>query len=626
MQALGNESVVCRDFATIDPRFLDCQGPGDFNGLLFGSGNIRNTQVQVLLTEIQKENAKEFCSIIDVLNMRMKDHYNKAAFSYVDFLENDQTKETNLTYGEIVRKARRISDGMRKKITPGDAVILLYPPGLEYITAFFSCLYAGVVAVPAYPPVTSSMQYRLQTIISDSKSAYFLSDSTTYDLLRSYMDIESQFKTMKWLLTDKMMDDIREPEDQTFISGDDIAFIQYTSGSTANPKGVRITHHNVLHNLMLIQQSFETTSEQKGVFWLPLYHDMGLIGGMLHNVYVGATTALFSPLDFLRKPYRWLKILSETRGNVSGGPNFSYELCVKKVTSEQIKELDLSSWEVAANGAESIRPETMDRFFDRFKVCGFRKEAFYPCYGLAESTLIVSGSGKKTAPVVMAFNANALEKNKVEHIPDPDSKSVLLVSCGAPLKGNHVIIVNPETGHRCGANEVGEIWVESKSVAKDYYNKPEETGYTFMAYCPDDGDGPFLRTGDLGFLFEGELFFTGRLKDLIKIRGNNYYPDDIEDAIEACHPSLRTGCNAAFSVDMDGEEKLVIVQEIDRKFPDVNRWEVSDLIRKKVSMRFRLPVYETILIKHGSIHKTSSGKIRRGACRLSYLAETLARI
>ncbi|MGH9362673.1 MAG: fatty acyl-AMP ligase, partial [Thermoanaerobaculia bacterium] len=351
-----------------------------------------------------------------------------------------------------------------------------------------------------------------------------------------------------------------------------------------------VTHGNLLHNEAMIAAAFGQSASSVIVGWLPLYHDMGLIGNVLQPLFVGATCILMSPTDFLQQPWRWLDAISRYRASTSGGPNFAYELCVQKIGAEQRAGLDLSSWEVAFNGAEPVRHDTMERFARAFSPCGFRREAFYPCYGLAEATLFVSGGGKGRAPLVMAVESPALERHQVAPAAPESPSGRALVGCGRPWMGQEVAIVDPESHRRCAPGQVGEIWVAGPSVAAGYWRQPEATEQDFRARLADTGEGPFLRTGDLGFVHAGELFVAGRLKDLIILRGRNLYPQDIERTAEGSHPALRPGCGAAFSVDVEGEERLVVVQELDRNREDEAE-AAAGAVRRGVAEEHEAQVY-----------------------------------
>ncbi len=417
-----------------------------------------------------------------------------------------------------------------------------------------------------------------------------------------------------------MEHDWRPPD----VHGETLAFLQYTSGSTGTPKGVMLSHANLIHNSALICHAFEHTRSGVGVFWLPSYHDMGLIGGILQPMYYGRPNVLMSPMSFLQKPLRWLQAISRYKSTVSGGPNFAYDLCVRRISPEERRTLDLSSWSLAFNGAEPIRPETIAEFTRTFAQCGFHPEAFYPCYGLAEATLMVTGGMKTALPVIRTFDAKALESNQaVDALPDEEGTRTF-VGCGKAFADQEVVIVDPETMTRRPDCRVGEIWVAGPSVAQGYWRHAEETAKSFLAYLKDSGRGPYLRTGDLGFLHDGELFVTGRLKDLIIIRGRNFYPQDIEQTVEKAHPLLRSSSSAVFMIEVAGRERLGVVAEIERgrnRSPQ-ELDEVFEAIRKSVSAEHEIPMEAIVLIKAGSIPKTSSGKIQRHACRNGFLRGT----
>ncbi|HWS53533.1 MAG TPA: condensation domain-containing protein, partial [Pyrinomonadaceae bacterium] len=430
---------------------------------------------------------------------------------------------------------------------------------------------------------------------------------------------------LRWLVTDggeggARAGDWREPS----VTPETLAFLQYTSGSTGDPKGVMVTHGNVLHNSALIAHGFRYTPATECVTWLPLYHDMGLIGGVLQPLYGGFTNTLLSPLSFVRNPFGWLKTISAYGADLSGAPNFAYELCARRVTDEQRAALDLRSWEVAFVGAEPIRRATLERFAAAFAPCGFRREAFLPCYGLAEATLIVSCGTRGAGPSTHAADRAALEQHRVLDAA-AEADAGLFNGCGKPLPSQQVALVNPETRALCRPDEVGEVWVSGPSVARGYWGRPEETAATFDARLADTGEGPFLRTGDLGYLRGGELFISGRLDDLMIIRGRNHYPQDIEQTVERSHPALRPHAGAAFLVESADEEQLVVVQELERRRHAEPR-AVIEAVRLAVADAHGVQPHAVVLVGPGAVPKTSSGKIRRKACRAKYLEGGLAAV
>ena len=537
------------------------------------------------------------------------------------FLRDGESEEISLTYEALDRRARAIGVWLQSVGAEGERVLLLYPAGVEFIAAFFGCLYAGAIAVPVYPPRARKELSRLEAIMADAQATVALTIAPILSRVEPLLTQASFLQEMRWAATDSF-GDIAEHWREPVLDGSTLAFLQYTSGSTAAPKGVMVSHGNLLHNEQMIQKACGHTEQSTFVGWLPLYHDMGLIGNVLQPIYVGARSVLMSPLDFLQRPVRWLQAITRFKARSSGGPNFAYDLCVRKITPEQRGNLDLSSWSLAFNGAEPIRPETIERFIAAFGSCGFRREAFYPCYGLAEATLFVSGGSKALHPVVRTFQSAALEYNQVAVAVENEGNRTI-AGCGHAWLGQQIVIADPETLTRCLPDQVGEILVSGPSVAQGYWRKPDETKRTFQAYLADTGEGPFLCTGDLGFLQDSELFVTGRLKDLIIIRGHNYYPQDIEQIAEQSHSALRPSCSAAFSVNIDSEERLVIVAEIERRYSNLCADEVVETIRRAVIEQYGAQVHGIALIKSGSIPRTTSGKIKRHACREGFLTGTL---
>src|SRR4051812_32506903 len=516
----------------------------------------------------------------------------------------------------------------------GERALLLYPPGLELVSAFLGCLYGGVVAVPAYPPRSPRMVPRLRAIAGDARPAVAL---PTAEAVGQGAALAGRFPEMAgslWLATDSLGADLaglaeqwRDPEAEAGT----LAFLQYTSGSTATPKGVMVSHGNLLHNEEMIRQAFGQSERSVIVGWLPLHHDMGLIGNVLQPLYIGASCVLMSPVAFLQRPSRWLRAISRYRATTSGGPSFAYELCVRRIPAAERLGLDLSSWQVAFNGAEPVRAGTLERFAEAFGPCGFRREAFYPCYGLAEATLFVAGGEVGEAPQVGAFRAADLEVGQANAVAAFDPAGRRLVGCGGAWEDQRIAIVDPETGRRRRTGQVGEIWVAGPSVAQGYWERPEATAETFQARVRSeagDEDGEWLRTGDLGFVREGhegnggELFVTGRLKDLIILRGRNHYPQDVEHTAEESHPALRSDSGAAFSIDVAGEERLVVVMEMDRR-RESEAVAAAEAVRQVVAEAHEVMVHEVVLVRMGSIPKTSSGKIQRHASRAAYLAGEL---
>ena len=512
------------------------------------------------------------------------------------------------SFAHLDRCARAVASALGRAEAGGRPVLLLYPPGLEFISAFLGCLYAGAIAVPAYPPDPSRFDRsitRLRAMAADSRAAFVLTTAEIAQLAPSVAGLAADLLGLRWIATDALEEagaaEWRRPD----IGPGTVAFLQYTSGSTGSPRGVIVTHANVLHNSRIIQQGMPLQPGSQVVGWLPIFHDMGLIGNVLQPLFRGVPCTLMSPLAFLQRPMRWLEAISHFGGTVSGGPNFAYELVVRKSTPEQRAALDLGRWVTAFNGSEPVRRDTLDRFVEAFAVAGFRREALYPCYGLAEATLFVSGGRPGTSPVSMALDAGALRRGRVQPGRGPGEQRVL-VSSGRVDLGIDVIVVDPQRRVRVDHDAVGEIWVVGTSAAAGYWQRSQETEETFGARLAT-GQGPYLRTGDLGFVRDGELFVAGRLKDLIVVRGQNHYPQDVERTVDACQGGLRAGCSAAFSFDDGGSERVVVCAEMDTAGPD-QPVDLAARIRERVASEHGLDLQEVVFLAPRSIPKTSSGR------------------
>ena len=558
-------------------------------------------------------------TLIELLARRARLQAHRTAYT---FLPEGESEQVLLTYGELEERVRSAGAALARMGASGERVILLFPPGLDYVVAFFGCLYASAVAVPAYTPRPNRSLDRIESIAADSQAIIALTTSQSLSKAKTFVAESPVLSKLQWLSLEELEAVQSDNWEPTYPDPQALAYLQYTSGSTAQPKGVMISHANVLHNAAYIHQGFEHTPDSISLSWLPHFHDMGLIDGIIVPLLGGFHGYLMPPAAFLQKPLRWLQAVTRLSITHTGGPNFAYELCLRRIDREDLNELDLSTWSVAYNGAEPVRPQTLDRFASTFAICGFRPEVFYPAYGLAEATLKVTGGRKSSVPVRYALNAEALQHHRLVEVAESDTHARLLVGCGYVDADTRVEIVDPESHTVCGESSVGEIWVSSRSVAGGYWNRPDETEQTFHAYLADTGDGPFLRTGDLGFLHEGELFITGRLKDLIIARGLNHYPQDIERSMEESHPELRPGCGAAFSIDAGGEERLVLVQEVERS-PKSAHEDIIMAVLRAVGQDHEVQAHAIVLVKPHSIPKTSSGKIQRHLCRQRYLEGSL---
>ncbi|WP_062060637.1 non-ribosomal peptide synthetase [Aquimarina longa] len=545
------------------------------------------------------------------------------------FLENGEEENDFRTYQELYDRAKIIASHILKNANPGDRVLLLYPSGLDFTDAFFGCLIAGVIAVPAFPPQGKRRIGRLENIVRDCKASFILTTDVIYTKTNKWFDNEV-FEKVNWLQTNILADviDIDVPS----IQPEDIAFLQYTSGSTGAPKGVKVTHANIIHNNKLIQNCFNQNTETIGVSWLPIYHDMGLIGNILQAFYVGFEMIIMPPTAFIQKPVRWLKTITKYKATYSGGPNFAYDLCANQIKEEERIALDLSSWFVAYNGSEPIRPETMDNFANTFSANGFKREYLSPCYGMAETTLVVSACNFGMLPEILILDKEDFHSGKVnlqEAIKDTTA-IMKFMGNGPVLEDMKVKVVDPETKKKCNEGEIGEIWISGASVAKGYWQKEEITKEIFQAYIHDSdkenniSDGPYLRTGDMGFIHNEELYISGRLKEMMIFNGVNHYPQDIERAVQYSHPDLQNNAGASISVHRNGNQQLVIIQEVKRTSMRTYDFEtIVKNIREAVFEKHELAVYGIVLISPGRVPKTSSGKIQRVGAKIAYEKETI---
>ncbi|MEX2178098.1 MAG: aminotransferase class I/II-fold pyridoxal phosphate-dependent enzyme [Gemmatimonadaceae bacterium] len=537
------------------------------------------------------------------------------------FLPGDNKPEQRITYKELDRRATALASAIRQHAKPGERALILVPSGLDYIATYFACLYAGVVAVPAYPPNPRRPDPRIPGIVADCEPVVALTTAALLDRLEHWRGGDERLGALRWLAADAPVDPSIAPVEHQ-AGAHDVAMLQYTSGSTAAPKGVVLTHANLLHNLSLIRAAFNVRhgSDDVGVFWLPPYHDMGLIGGILQPCYVGRGAVLMASATFLQRPLSWLEAMSKYRATTSAAPNFAFDMCVERIKPEDMRGLDLSAWHTVFDGAEPIRADTIERFSKAFADVGFRSEAFFPCYGLAEATLFVSGGPWGHGPYTLDVSRSELEHTRAR--PAMAGDRLRLVSSGAAATGQMVRIVNPDTLEPLDDRRVGEIWCSGRSVAGGYWRNPAESTRTFGATLPGDG-GRYLRTGDLGFLDDGQLFVTGRLKDLIVLAGRNYYPQDIELAAERSHPSLRPGHAAAFPLDGPTRELLAVALEVTRHHRESDNEAVFAAVRRALAGRAGILPDVILLIRQNGIPRTSSGKVQRRAARAMQIENTL---
>jgi 8-amino-7-oxononanoate synthase len=572
------------------------------------------TQAELLLDDAH---AAGITTLVDLLDYRAERQPHDVVFR---FLGGDGAEDGILDFAGLRRRALAVAAAIRAHADAGDRTVLLVPPGLDYVAAFFGCLYAGVVAVPAYPPNPRRADPRVTSIIADSGARVALVHAALAARLESWLALGDATPDVAWLDVSAIASEQSEPTAAP-PSTADLAMLQYTSGSTGDPRGVMLTHANLMHNSAVIHRVSAHRPGDSGVFWLPPFHDMGLIGGILQPVYAGLSAVLMAPATFLQRPLRWLEAMSRYRATTSGAPNFAYDLCVDRTSPDERAMLDLSSWRTSFNGAEPIRVETMARFTEAFAPSGLRADVILPCYGMAETTLFVSGGPAQHRGVTFTASRRALERGRLADTID-DRDAVRLAASGAPACEHDVRVVDPDSLRQVDDDAVGEIWVASESVAKGYWGRPEETATSFGARL-DGSRASFLRTGDLGVLHEGQLVVTRRLKDVIIMQGRNVYPHDLEQAAERSHPDLRPGFGAAFGVETPAGEALVVALEVSRHHDPAADDALFMAVRSVIADTAGVVPAEIVLLKQGTIPRTSSGKIQRRACRTAYLAGSL---
>ncbi|HEV2960501.1 MAG TPA: AMP-binding protein, partial [Candidatus Angelobacter sp.] len=563
-----------------------------------------------------RPNSTSSSNLIELLRNRAEAE--PSARAYVWLIDGER-EGAALSRAALEERARTIGTKLHCLTPKAESALLIFPPGLQFIEALFGCWYAGIIAIPACAPRSNHDLIRIEGMLRDSGCTIAL---TLRDIVPS---VQKTILAINPKIEILAIEEIEERETKYGIDPQpqcrEIAYLQYTSGSTASPKGVIVTHLNVLENLKYIESQGKFAEASLSVNWLPHFHDMGLIYGILQPLFTGFPAFSFAPSAFIHKPLRWLSAISRYRGTHCGGPNFAYDLCVERVAREECASLDLSCWQVAFNGAEPIRSETLKRFTDYFSVAGFRSRAFYPVYGLAEATLKVTSGASGVGPRYCSVDSTEIGKHKVR-VVDPESASAsTIVGCGRWHAPHEVAIVNPETKEMCPADEVGEIWVSGPSVAAGYWRNEAATQHTFGSFSCS-GQGPFLRTGDLGFVYGHELFITGRLKDCIVVRGRNHYPQDIEESVEDSHPALRRNGSAAFCLERDGHERVVVVSQVKRQFKgDLD--EIIENIRRVIAENHELQAYAIVLVKTGGLPRTSSGKIQRHLYKALFLENKL---
>ncbi|HMZ97947.1 MAG TPA: amino acid adenylation domain-containing protein [Nitrospira sp.] len=560
-------------------------------------------------------------TLLDVLRWRAEHQPDQTAYVY---LREGLSADSVLTYRDLLTRARSIASYLQARFAPGDRLLLVYPPGLEFVQAFWGVLYAGLIAVPVPPPDAFRLKAgvaRVQRLAEDAGAAGALTTAQMLETLRSQELVASLHQ---WVSSDQALSADSSGWTDLQQLPTHLAYLQYTSGSTSAPKGVMVSHGNMTAQSRCITDAGGYDAGSVTLSWMPHFHDYGLVKGIIQPAWIGRPSYLMSPLTFLKRPLRWLEAIQRYAVTHSGAPNFAYRRCVEATTPEERAGLDLSQWQVASCGAEPIAPDTIQRFAAAFAPSGFQREAFFPAYGMAEYTLLISLKRRGAAPTVTTLDAAALEKGAVIEAVADDKPVRKVVGCGMPVGDTRVVIAHPETRCRCAVQQIGEIWLSGASTTQGYWNKPDETSHTFGASLADTGDGPFLRTGDLGFVKDGEVFVTGRFKDLLIVRGRNHYPQDLERTVESCHGALRAGGAAAFTVEEAGEETVVLVQEVERQASPCSTEDLAAAMRAALSEQHDLHASTIVFIKAGSLPKTSSGKVQRRACREQYLAGRLS--
>lgn len=563
--------------------------------------------------------APVFDNMVSLLRWRGERHPDRLAYA---FLRNGEEEEGHLTFAELDLRACAIAAALQERgAVPGDRVLLMLAQSLDYIAAFFGCLYAGVVAVPVYPPVRKSHVERIRAIVADCRVHFILTQTAIETAFGAQI---REVLSGSFIAVDRVPDARATDWQPQTPDGEALAFLQYTSGSTGSPKGVMVSHTSIMANEAMIAEAFDSGPESSWVSWLPFFHDMGLLGGILQPMYLGAAAYLMTPMAFIQKPVRWLQAVSRYGASVSGAPNFAYDMCLQQITAEEKAVLDLRSWKVAFNGAEPVRAETVQRFAAEFAACGLCASAMQPCYGMAETTLIATGGGANHAPRLRSVDARLLEEGLAVTVPHASPTATMLTGCGKALLDETVLVVDPGTREILPPNRVGEIWVSGPHIAHGYWNNDAATTRDFEAYLAN-GSGPYLRTGDLGLLDEGgELFLTARLKDVIIIRGRNYIPSDIEQAVEKSHAAVNPNGVAVVGLGGEAETLGVVVEVRKESDPDLDYSVVSRAIRAAVSTQFDLKIEHISFIRRSRLPRTTSGKIQRHACRSQLLAGEFA--
>jgi acyl-CoA synthetase (AMP-forming)/AMP-acid ligase II len=572
-----------------------------------------------------------FASLADLLLYRAAAQPDGRAYVV---LSDRGREEASITFADLAQRAAGLAQQISACAAPGDRALLVCPNGIGCMVGFFACVLAGIVAVPLMPPRRNAARDASAGILADCAPRLGLAPRALIagergDLVGHFADAAD----LAWLAVDAAPPAPPEALQSRAGAGADIAFLQYTSGSTSAPKGVMVSHANLLANLAMIARAFGNTRASTYVSWVPLYHDMGLIINALQSLYVGAPCVLLAPVAFMQRPLLWLRAISDYRAEVAAAPNFAYDLCCDRYRPEQMEGIDLSGWQLALNGAEPVRADTIRRFVATFAPHGFAGDAIYPAYGMAEATVLIAAGRRGGGATIRTLSRDGLRRHRALPPPPPlhdDGDAQEVVGCGRALVGEAIAIVDPDRSRRLPPCEIGEIWLAGANVARGYWRNPAASQAAFGArIAGEDDGGRWLRTGDLGFLDDdGELFITGRIKEIVIVRGANHYPQDIEYTVAACHPALRRHGGAAFTVpEARDAERLVIVQEVERTWRHrIIADELAARIRAAVVGAHDIAPYEIALLRPGALPKTTSGKIQRALSRQLWLEGSLDRL
>ncbi|MBB5361188.1 AMP-binding protein [Deinococcus humi] len=535
------------------------------------------------------------------------------------YLTDGETQEVQLSHQALHEQARLLAAQLQQRFNPGDRAILLFGEGIDIIPAFFGVLYAGLVAVPLIPPRPGQPSDDLVSLMTDAQPSVLLTTTGFGHYLKPMLEASGVAGALPMVFTDAPSGNVSDWSPPA-ITGESLAALLYTSGSTSLPRGVMMTHGHILRRLgglADLMAAIDTSGAT--VNWLPLQHLMGLFGSVLQPMYMEIQAVVLPTSKVIERPVRWLQAMTRFRAGSSGAPNFAFQMCVDRIEPQDRQDLDLSAWKIAVLSTEAIRIETLDQFAQTYAPFGFQRSAYYTSYGLSESIGTFDVQPQTPKPITLRVDAEALEQGQVRVTTSGSGR--VLVGCGQTVPGQQIVIVDPDTCRPCGDDQIGEIWIRGPQVADGYWHQPEATALTFQAQL-SGGEGPYLRSGDLGFFHERELYVAGRLKEMLIVRGKNLYAVDLERTAETAHSALLPASSAAFSIPVDGEEQLVLVHEVRPDQAGLDVEQVASAVRRLIGERYLLPVHSVVLVEAGSIPRTETGKIRRLHARTLFLRES----